>query len=94
MQPVAGYVVQTLMARRATFGAVGSFDESLRFAFAGEWFIRAGEAGVAGSLLPGVVTRRRLHDSNFSRLNRGASHEQFLQVVKATLDRRRGAEPG
>ena len=93
MQPVPGYVVQTLMARRSAFDTVGRFDEDLRFAFAGDWFLRAREAGVPGLLLPEVLTRRRLPTDNFSRRNRGASHEQFLHVVKAALDRRRG-RPG
>jgi glycosyltransferase involved in cell wall biosynthesis len=90
MRPVAGYVVQTLMVRRQVFDRVGPFDETLRFAFASEWFLRASDSGAVGMLLPEVVTRRRLHENNFSRQNRAASHDQFLHIVKATLDRRRG----
>jgi glycosyltransferase involved in cell wall biosynthesis len=92
MRPVPGYVVQTLLARRALFDTLGRFDESLRFACASEWFLRAAESGTVGVLLPDVLTRRRLHESNFSRLNRAASRDQFLHVVKAMLDRRRRAE--
>jgi glycosyltransferase involved in cell wall biosynthesis len=43
MQPVPGYVVQTLVARRAVFETVGQFDESLRYACAGDWFLRAAD---------------------------------------------------
>jgi glycosyltransferase involved in cell wall biosynthesis len=93
MQPVPGYVVQTLLARRRAFETVGPFDESLRFAAASEWFIRAAERGSRGVLLPDVLTRRRLHEDNFSRRHREASREQFLQVIKAMLDRRRGGTP-
>jgi glycosyltransferase involved in cell wall biosynthesis len=92
MQPVPGYVVQTLMVRPATFETVGHFAESLRYACASDWFLRATESGTAGLLIRDVVTRRRLHETNFSRLNRAASREQFLHVVKAMLDRRRRAE--
>jgi glycosyltransferase involved in cell wall biosynthesis len=92
MRPVPGYVVQTLMARRTLFDKLGPLDEALRFACAGEWFLRAAESGTVGILLPDVLTRRRLHERNFSRLNRAASRDQFLHVVKAMLDRRRGAE--
>jgi glycosyltransferase involved in cell wall biosynthesis len=90
MRPVPGYVVQTLMVRREAFDRVGSFDATFPYAFASDWFLRATDAGVPGVLLPDVLTRRRLHDSNVSRLNRAASHDQFLEVIKATLDRRRG----
>jgi glycosyltransferase involved in cell wall biosynthesis len=91
MQPVPGYVVQTLLSRRRTFDTVGCFDEALRFACATDWFMRADEAGARGLLLPDVLTRRRLHPGNFSRLNRDQSREQFLHVVKSMLDRRRKA---
>ncbi len=89
MQPVPGYVVQTLMVRRALFERVGRFDETLHFSFASDWFLRASEHGAVGTLLGEVLTHRRLHHDNFSRRNRAASHDQFLHVVKAALDRRR-----
>jgi hypothetical protein len=91
MQPVPGYVVQTLMVRRRAFERVGRFDESLRFAFASDWFMRAEEAGLNGCLLPNLLTWRRLHEDNFSRRNRGASRDQFLHVIKSMLDRKREA---
>jgi glycosyltransferase involved in cell wall biosynthesis len=93
MQPVPGYVVQTLLARRRVFDRVGRFDERLRFACATDWFVRAREAGAVGVLVPEVVTHRRLHEHNFSRRNRAASHDQFLDVVKSMLDRRRRGGP-
>jgi hypothetical protein len=89
VEPVPGYVVQTLMARQHVFERVGRFDEALRFACASDWFMRAAECGAVGRLIPDVVTRRRLHEHNFSRRNRAASHDEFLHVVKAMLDRRR-----
>jgi glycosyltransferase involved in cell wall biosynthesis len=89
MQPVPGYVVQTLMVRRDLLGRVGRFDETLHFSFASDWFLRAGERGAVGMLLPDLLTRRRLHHDNVSRRNRAASHDQFLRVIKAALDRRR-----
>lgn len=90
MRPVPGYVVQTLMARPEAFARCGRFDASLRFAAATDWFLRAADGDLKGCLLPDILTRRRLHADNFSRRHRAASHDQFLAVVKATLDRRRG----
>jgi glycosyltransferase involved in cell wall biosynthesis len=89
MRPVPGYVVQTLMARRDLFERFASFNEELRFAFASDWFMRASDDGVVGALIPDTLVRRRLHESNYSRVHRAASHDQFLHVLKATLDRRR-----
>jgi hypothetical protein len=89
MQPVPGYVAQTLMVRREIFERVGRFDETLHFSFASDWFLHADERGAVGALLPEVLTRRRLHHDNFSRLHRAVSRDEFLHVVKAALDRRR-----
>jgi glycosyltransferase involved in cell wall biosynthesis len=89
MQPVPGYVAQTLMVRRELLEQDGRFDETLHFSFASDWFLRVGERGAVGTLLAEVLTRRRLHHDNFSRRHRAASHDQFLGVVKAALDRRR-----
>jgi glycosyltransferase involved in cell wall biosynthesis len=89
MRPVPGYVVQTLVARRGLFNRTGPFDESLPFAFASDWFLRLREAGDRGVLVPEVLTRRRLHERNHSRLHRRESRDQFLHVIKASLDRRR-----
>jgi hypothetical protein len=96
MQPIPGYVIQALLARRRAFDRVGTFDESLRFACARDWFMRAEERGCSGALIPEVLTRRRLHQGNFSRRHRAASRDQFLHVVKLMLDCRRSsgaAEP-
>ena len=93
MQPVPGYVIQTLMARRTVFDSVGRFDETLPFTFATEWFLRAREKNAVGVLISDTLARRRLHHDNFSRRHRSASHDQFLQVVKASLDRRRRTGP-
>lgn len=90
MRAVPGYVVQTLLARREAFDAVGRFDPSLPYTFATDWFLRAEDLGVRGVLLDDVLTHRRLHDANTSRTNRAASHDEFLHLIKATLDRRRG----
>lgn len=89
MRPVPGYVIQTLLARREAFAEVGRFDETLPYTFAMDWFLRAEDLGVRGILLDDVLTHRRLHDANTSRRNRAASHDEFLHLVKATLDRRR-----
>jgi glycosyltransferase involved in cell wall biosynthesis len=92
-QSVPGYVTQTLMARRAVFDIVGLFKATLAHADGTEWFLRAAEFGIAMELLPDVLTYRRLHPQNRSRLLAGRSREEFLEIVKASLDRRRAAKP-
>lgn len=84
----AGYFPGTMLIRRAAFLRVGYFavDHSVRETF--EWHARAIEAGLRYRLLPDVLYRRRIHSTN-----RGITEPNlrgYLEVLKASLDRRRG----
>ena len=91
MRPVPGYALTTLLARRASFDDVGLLDESLWYADAVDWFVRAYDQGVDIELIPDVLTRHRLHGANLTRRRAEASADEFLTLVKRRLDRRRGA---
>jgi glycosyltransferase involved in cell wall biosynthesis len=87
--PLPGYVPQALLARRAVFETLGKFNGALRHADATDWFLRAADHGTIIELLPEVLVYRRLHQSNLSRQMASTSREEYLQLVKATLHRRR-----
>jgi len=89
LAPIPGYVTQTLLARRAIFDTVGSFDATLKHASELNWYLRAIAQGEVIELLADVLVYRRLHRHNFSRLSAAASRDQHLKVIKASLDRRR-----
>jgi glycosyltransferase involved in cell wall biosynthesis len=84
-----GYVTGTLLARRDCFIAVGAFNIAIKHADDTEWFLRAAEQGVVMELLPDVLLYRRLHYTNLSRVKASNSRDQYLQVLKTALDRRR-----
>jgi glycosyltransferase involved in cell wall biosynthesis len=93
-QALPGYVTQTLLARRAVFDRVGDFDTSRRVGDPADWFLRAAEQGAVMELLPEVLVYRRFHESNFSvesytRRMKPSMQNAILEVVKASLDRRR-----
>jgi glycosyltransferase involved in cell wall biosynthesis len=89
------YAASTLMARRALFDRVGSFDASLRHADDTEWFLRARALGVQMESIDEVLVDRRLHSANMSLTQSVDSLEEYLRVIKAHLDRRRSAaSPG
>ena len=90
MDPVPGYATTTLLARRSAFARVGLLDPALWFADATEWFLRARRAGVTIELIPDVLVFHRLHGTNLTRRREEASREEFLRLVKVSLDRRRG----
>ena len=84
-----GYVTGTLLVRRDCFNAVGPFNTAINHADDTDWFLRAEERGGVMELLPDVLLYRRLHTSNLSRLKAPNSRDQYLNVLKTTLDRRR-----
>ena len=90
-QPIPGYATTSLLARRSAFERIGDFNTGLWFSDATEWFMRATEAGLPLELLRDVLVYHRMHQANLTRRRDDASRDEFLQVVKASLERRRAA---
>lgn len=88
-QPLPGYVTNTLLARKTLFEDVGRFNVALRHSDDTEWFLRASEHGSIVELLPDVLTFRRIHQNNLSRQENETSRDEYLRLVKRTLDSRR-----
>ena len=78
----------TLLMRREDFQKVGGFDTRWRTGEFVEWYARAIDHGLKAHVLPQVLVRRRLHDTNTGRLER-AHRGQYARVMKSVLDRRR-----
>lgn len=92
-QPIPGYCTGTLLARRILFDAVGPFNTILRHADDTEWFLRTAEHKAVMELLPDVLTYHRMHTANISRRRAAASWNEYVRLVKASLDRRRHLGP-
>lgn len=88
-RPVPGYMTQTLLARRSVFETVGKFDPGLKHAEKTDWFMRASDKGAVLELLPDILVYRRFHETNTSRTLGAASRDEYVQLLKASLDRRR-----
>jgi glycosyltransferase involved in cell wall biosynthesis len=89
-EPVPGYVRGVMLFRREVWERVGEIETHL---VAGEfvsWYARAAEAGVTMQVVPHVVYERRVHGLNTVIRERDAAHRDYLHLIKATLDRRRG----
>jgi glycosyltransferase involved in cell wall biosynthesis len=89
MKSIPGYAFITLLARRRAFATVGLLSPGRWFSDSTEWFVRARERGQEIELLPDVLTLHRLHASNLTRRRDGASREEFVDLVRASLVRRR-----
>ena len=89
MQPVPGYVLSTVLARRAVFETVGLFDSAWKHADKTEWFSRAADHGAVIEVLPDVLVYRRLHETNRSRRNASAVRDEYVDLVRSRIDERR-----
>jgi glycosyltransferase involved in cell wall biosynthesis len=90
--PLPGYVTMTMLVRRSAFERVGLFDEALWHSDAGDWFVRAAQAGVTIDMIPEVLAYHRMHFTNLSRRFGADARAEFAQMVKRSLDERRRSE--
>ena len=88
---VPGYTSVTMLARRELFAQLGPFDVTLKHGNDRDWFCRAAEQGAVIEMMPDVLVRRRLHDTNRSAALGDNSRAEYLRILKASLDRRRAA---
>lgn len=88
--PPAGpaYLAGAMLVRRDSFDRVGPFVTDLRVGEFVDWYARAKEAGLKTLVLPDLVLRRRLHDTNTGIRERD-SRVDYARVLRAALDRRR-----
>ena len=78
-----------MLVRRESFFRVGLFSTELEVGIGVDWHARSIEAGLQSALPPVVVLERRLHAEN-NGIRQRQLKPQYLHVLKASLDRRRG----
>jgi glycosyltransferase involved in cell wall biosynthesis len=91
--PAPGILRGAMMIRRSAWDRVGAMDTDLHVGEFVAWYARAVDAGLRMSVLSQVVLARRIHGAN-TVLNAWESHGDYLQVVWAVLERRRGGSGG
>jgi glycosyltransferase involved in cell wall biosynthesis len=88
-EPQPGLFKTVLLLRREVLDRVGSFDESRPTADFTDWYARAIEQGLISRMPEVVVARRRVHGANLGIRQRDLQRKETLDVIKASLDRRR-----
>ena len=86
--PVAGMLMEALVARRTLFDAIGPFDTRFTTGEDTDWFARALDAGVAHDTLHEVLVRKRVHASNAS-LNDARTNANLLTALRRSVERKR-----
>ena len=87
-----GYFKSAMLVRRDVLEQVGEFDDRWILGDFIDWYARAEELGVKALVLPEVVARRRVHNTNIGIRMRHQKTE-YAHVLKRALDRRRSALP-
>jgi glycosyltransferase involved in cell wall biosynthesis len=87
-----GWVLGTLVVRRAVFDTVGNFATGYTAASDGDWFFRAKAAGISMEVVPELLLLKRIHGANESAHAKEVLSE-LRKVVKSSLDRQRSARP-
>ncbi len=88
-KPVPGFIMETLVARRAAFERIGFFDPAFAVAEDVDWFSRARDAGLPAVVVPETLVLKRVHDTNAS-LTTAANNQLLLKALRQSLARKRG----
>jgi glycosyltransferase involved in cell wall biosynthesis len=85
---IRGRLPGAMLIRREAFLRVGLFDTTLKVGVGLDWAARASERQLRNVMVPEIVMERRLHSDN-NALRQKESRDQYVQVLKSALDRRR-----
>ena len=86
-----GYLAIAGLFRKRCFEQAGLFNEAVQIGPFIDWYMRAVESGLKAELSADRVAKRRIHGGNMSLQTQGA-HQQYIQVLKAAMQRRRQIE--
>lgn len=83
-----GWVLGTLLVRRAVFEQVGNFATGYSAANDSDWFFRAKAAEIPMAVVPELLLMKRIHEANDSARAKDILSE-LRKVVKSSLERQR-----
>ena len=89
--PQPGLSKTAMLVRRGVLDQIGRFDESRLNGDFTDWYARALEWGLKSRVPEVVVARRRIHGANLGIQHQDRQWPETLEVLKASLDRRRRA---
>jgi glycosyltransferase involved in cell wall biosynthesis len=87
-EPHPASVAGTMLVCREAWERVGGFADDKLVSEYLDWLLRARELGLREAVVPDVVTERRLHSANNTRIQRQQLAE-YARTLKAGLDRGR-----
>jgi hypothetical protein len=79
-----------MLIRQAALSRVGLFDTRWQTGDFIDWYIRATEMHLKSAMLPDVVARRRIHDTNMG-IRQRDTQTDYARIMRQVLERRRKA---
>ena len=87
--PILGYVPSTAMIKRSSFDKVGYFDRKFKNVEFMDWINKAKEGSLNIEITKEVLLFRRIHETNLGIVDREHTRNDYLKVIKESLDRKR-----
>jgi glycosyltransferase involved in cell wall biosynthesis len=87
--PQAGPHKSAMLIRRSSFERVGPFDADQTTTDFVDWLLRARDVPLRERSVDAIVARRRIHGQNITLIRGSELRAQTLDLLKASLDRRR-----
>lgn len=88
---IKGYIKGTMLAKKEVFSQIGLFDEKLILGEFIDWYLKTTENDIKSFMCPEVLMKRRIHTTNMG-ITQKSSRSDYVKVLKASLDRRRGVK--
>lgn len=83
-----GFLPSAMLIKRESFFRTGLFESVWQIGEWADWYARASEQELKKTMIPELVTLRRIHSGNKGITQRESLNE-YIQILKASLDRRR-----
>jgi glycosyltransferase involved in cell wall biosynthesis len=83
-----GNIPSVVVIKRDAFSRVGLFHNEWQMGEFIDWYVRATEQNLKTLMLPNLVALRRLHSTNKG-VQQRQNINQYVRILKASLDRRR-----
>ncbi len=94
LEPQQGHLPGAAIIRADAFEKFGRLDERLALNACLDWSVRARDEGARIRLIEDVVVKRRIHGKNLSLVKKRELDQSRIQIVRASLARRRKANAG
>lgn len=83
-----GRIMETLVARKSLFDAIGGFDSEMALAEDADWYARANDQNVPMAIIPQILLHKRVHNTNASS-DAQTSNRELLNALKRSIERKK-----